>query len=50
MRSRTLVDLCHLGGIDVVDDADFETCITMLRTRMLKNWWWERELQLGRIE
>jgi len=45
-----LVDLCHLGGIDLVDDLDFQMCITMFKLWMLRNCWWEREATLGRKE
>lgn len=51
MGSHALVDLCHFGRIDdVVDDLDFKLRITMLKTSMLKNCWWEREMALGLIE
>jgi len=48
--SCTLVDLRHLGGIDVVDEMDFKKFIIMLKTWMLRNCWWEREMTLGRKE
>lgn len=39
MGGCTLIDLRHLGGIDVVHNTDFE----MFKTWMLRKCWWERE-------